>query len=120
MRFELVNRFLYEHSGILSTRKKKLGFFETQDYANIMNCEQKKRLSMKVLSRWPTRWSRQTQSQMNISVLRKSSVVKSQIQSHLSSQFQTQFQEELQNMSQRHNFVMTKCQKRKHLLQTIK
>ncbi|XP_012225709.1 gustatory receptor for bitter taste 66a-like [Linepithema humile] len=108
MRFELVNQFLYEHSGVSSTKKRKLGFFEMQDYANIMNCEQRKRLSTKMLSRW----RRQTQPQINISVLEKSSTVKSQIQ--------TQFQKELQNQSQRHNPVMTKCEKRKHLLQTIK
>ncbi|CAL1676299.1 unnamed protein product [Lasius platythorax] len=117
MRFELINQLLYESSAVLSAKEIKLGFFEVQDYAKIMDVEQRKSLlPMKILSQC----CRQVQSGKNISVSEKQNSVKSQIQSHFPSHLQKQFQGELRNRSQRHNSIMTECQKRKYLLQIIK
>lgn len=115
MRFDLINQLLYEHS-MLSTKKIKLGFFEMQDYAKIVDGEQRCSLPMKMLSQW----CRQMQSKKNISVSRKQKLVKSQIQSDFPPHFQKQFQEKLRNRFQQENSVITECQKRKYLLQIIK
>lgn len=117
MRFDLINQLLYEHS-MLSTKKIKLGFFEMQDYAKIMDDEQRCSLPMKMLSQW----CRQMQSKKKNFISKKQ---KSQIQSRCSNQdfpshFQKQFQEKLRNRSQQQNSVLTECQKRKYLLQIIK
>ncbi|CAL1676298.1 unnamed protein product [Lasius platythorax] len=117
MRFEMINQLLHESSTALSAKEIKLGFFEVQDYVKIMDIEQQKSLlPMKILSQC----CRKMQSGKNISVSEKQNSVKSQIQSHFPSHFQKQFQGELRNRFQRHNSVMTECQKRKYLLQIIK
>ncbi|GAB1866161.1 Gustatory receptor [Camponotus japonicus] len=114
MRFDLVNQLLHKHSA-LSTKVMKLGTFEIQDCAEIINIEQQCLFSTKILSKW---WQsgKKIQSGKNISVLEKQNSVKSNFPPH----FQEQFQERLRNRSQKHNSVMTKCQERKYLLQIIK
>ncbi|XP_072744841.1 uncharacterized protein [Anoplolepis gracilipes] len=98
MRFDLINRLLREHLAMsFLVKEVKLGFFELQDYAKIMNVEQRRLFPIKILSQWCR-----------------------QVQSHFPSYFQKQFQEKHRNRSQKHNFVKTKCQKRKYLLQIIK
>ncbi|CAL1676300.1 unnamed protein product [Lasius platythorax] len=119
MRFELINQLLYERSAVLSAKEIKLGFFEMKDYAKIMDVEQRKSLlPMKILSQC----CRQVQSGKNVFLSEKQNSVKSLIQSHFPSHFQKQFQGELgdRNRFQRHNSIMTECQKRKYLLQIIK
>ncbi|XP_072743900.1 uncharacterized protein [Anoplolepis gracilipes] len=98
MRFDLINRLLREHLAMsFLVKEVKLGLFEMQDYAKIMNVEQQCLFSIKILSQWCR-----------------------QVQSHFPSHFRKQFQEKLRNRSQKHNFVKTKCQKRKYFLQIIK
>jgi len=114
MRFDLVNQLLRKHSA-LSTKVMKLGIFEMQDCAEIINVEQRCLFPTKILSkRWQS--GKKIQSGKNISVLEKQNSVKSNFPPY----FQEQFQERLRNRSQKHNSVMTKCQERKYLLQIIK
>lgn len=109
MRFDLINRLLCQYSVTLSTKLTKLDSFEMQDYAKLMNVEQ--RCLFSVLPKW----CQQVQSGKNISILKKQNSVKSEIQSH----FQKQSQGELRNRFQ-HNSIMRECQERVYLLQIIK
>ncbi|XP_025266006.1 uncharacterized protein LOC109609835 [Camponotus floridanus] len=117
MRFDLVNQLLHKHSA-LSTKVMKLGTFEIQDFAEIINVEQQCLLPTKILSKWCQKRlsGKKMQSAKNISVLEKPNLVKSYFPPH----FQKQFDREFRNRSQKHNSVMTKCQERKYLLQIIK
>lgn len=94
----------------------KLGIFEMKDYTKIMDAEQRKY----ILSKMIFRWRRRMESRINISMLEEQDPVVSQIESHFPSQIEEQFQNVLRNRPQRYNPGMTKCQKRKHLLQIIK
>jgi len=86
----------------------KLGIFEMKDYTKIMDAEQRKYiLSMKMIFQWRQR----VQSRINVSIKDKDPVI---------SQIEKQFQSVLRNRRQRYTPAMTKCQKRKHLLQVIK
>lgn len=91
-------------------KEMKLGFFELKDYTKIMDAEQRKYvLSMKMISRWRQR----VQSRINVSISKDKDPVISQIEK--------QFQSVLRNRRNlRYTPTMTKCQKRKHLLQVIK
>lgn len=117
MKFKSINQFLCESLTNLSTKQMNLGIFNMKDYTKIMDAEQRKHiLSMKMIFRWRQR----VQSRINITMLEKQDSIASQIESHCPSQFEKQFQGELRNRFRRHNPVMTKRQKNKHLLQTIK
>lgn len=115
MRFDLINRLLHQYSTTLSAKVMKLDSVEMQDYAKLIDVEQRRLFSMKILPKW----CRQVQPK-NISMLKKQNSIKSQIQSHFSPYFQKQPQEELRNRFQKHNSVMTECYKRKYLLQIIR
>ncbi|XP_072754040.1 uncharacterized protein [Anoplolepis gracilipes] len=117
MRYDSINQLLREHSPVLLAKEMKLGFFEMQDCAKIMDTEQRRFLPIKTLS---NKWCQLVQSKKNISVAEKRNSVKSQFLSHFPSHLQKQFQGELRNRSQKHNSVITVCQKRKYLLQTLK
>ncbi|XP_029160031.1 uncharacterized protein LOC114932022 [Nylanderia fulva] len=110
-RFELINQLLHESSSVSLAKEIKLGCFEMQDYVKIINVDQQKSLySMNILSHC----CRQLHHRKNITVSEKQNSIKS----NFSSYFQKQSQGELRN--RKHNFVMTKCQRRKYLLQTTK
>lgn len=112
MRFDLINRLLRQYSA----KMMKLDSVEMQDYANLIDVEQRHLFSMKILSKW----CRQVQSGKNISISEKQNSIKSQIQSHFTPYFQKQSQGELRNRFQKHNSAMTECHKRKYLLQIIR
>lgn len=116
MKFGLINQLLRESltNSTKEVEEMKLGIFEMKDYTKIMNTERKCIFSTKMICRW----RRRVKSRINISVLEKQHSVISQNESHFPLQFEKQFQ--VRNRSQRHNSAMTKCQKRKHLLQIIK
>lgn len=117
MKFGSINQLLCENLTNLSTKQMKLGIFNIKDYAKIMDAEQREHiLSMKMIFRW----RRRVQSRINITVLEKQDSIVSQIESHFPSQFEKQFQGELRNRFRRHSPIMTKRQKNKHLMQTIK
>ncbi|XP_011630355.1 uncharacterized protein LOC105422615 [Pogonomyrmex barbatus] len=112
MKFRLVNQLLCD-SIITCSSDMKLGIFEMKDYTNIMNAQQRKRIiSMKMF-----RWFQQGQSRINNSKKQNSIT---QIEPQSPFHLEKQFQSELRNRFQRHDPVMTKCEKRKYLVQTIK
>ncbi|XP_071575113.1 uncharacterized protein [Temnothorax nylanderi] len=118
MKFGLINKLLCESLTNLSVEEIKLGIFEIKDFAEIMDTEQRKQiLSTKTL----LRWRRRVQSRLNVFMSEKQDSAVFQIKSHVPSQLDQQFQNVLRNRSQRHNpNPMTKCQKRRHMLQIIR
>ncbi|KYN28759.1 hypothetical protein ALC57_01722 [Trachymyrmex cornetzi] len=97
----------------------KLGIFELEDYAKIMNVEQKKHIFSKNMM-FQLHRRKQSRTNVFVSEENKNRLVSQIGTEFLPPQFKKQLQSKHQNRSRRHSATMAKCQERKHLLQIIK
>ncbi|XP_020294021.1 uncharacterized protein LOC109859834 [Pseudomyrmex gracilis] len=116
MKFESINRLLWENSKVSLSTKEPKDYFEMNDFADIMNCQRQKHIFAGNILK---RYRQKSKSQINISVMEKQkNSIKSQAQSDRPFQFQDKFREEIR--IQRQEDYSAKIEHRIYLLQIIK